>query len=158
MKKHPVAVIGAGSWATALASLLSQNGRSVAMWSRSEEVAEEINRSHMNAKYLSDVRLSDKVYCSTSLKEVVNDASQVLLVVPSHALREVVRNLKPHLKKEALLIHATKGLEIDTRKRMSEVIADELSPDALQRVAVLSGPSHAEEVARSIADHCGRSV
>ncbi|GAB7386249.1 NAD(P)H-dependent glycerol-3-phosphate dehydrogenase [Bacillaceae bacterium] len=143
-----VAVIGAGSWGTALATVLSDKGYEVRLWSRSEAVAAEINRRHTNRRYLPEAVLPESISCSTSLADVARGQRAFLIVVPSHAMREVIRALSPHLSKDALIIHATKGLETETLKRMSEVIAEELPASFRERIVCLSGPSHAEEVVR----------
>lgn len=141
-----VAVIGAGSWGTALASVFADNGHRVHLWMRNPKQAEEVNTRHVNEKYLPDVRLSENIVASTDLQEVVHGKPVVLLAVPSHAMRAVTRELSPHLHPEVLLIHATKGFEMESLKRMSEVIAEEVSPAVAEGLVVLSGPSHAEEV------------
>ena len=113
---------------------------------RNPKQAEEVNTRHVNEKYLPDVRLSENIVASTDLQEVVHGKPVVLLAVPSHAMRAVTRELSPHLHPEVLLIHATKGFEMESLKRMSEVIAEEVSPAVAEGLVVLSGPSHAEEV------------
>lgn len=141
-----VAVIGAGSWGTALASVLADNGHSVTLWVRNAKQAENINANHMNEKYLPDAKLSPKITATSDLNEAVADKPVVLLAVPSHAMRQMCRDLAPLLAQDVLLIHAVKGFELETLKRMSEVIHEELPKSIATRLAVLSGPSHAEEV------------
>ncbi|MBN6188584.1 NAD(P)H-dependent glycerol-3-phosphate dehydrogenase [Aneurinibacillus sp. BA2021] len=141
-----VAVVGAGSWGTALATVLSENHEHVALWARREELVEEINRSQENKRYLPGIALPKNIRADASLARVVEGKELVLLVVPSHAMRDTVRQLAPHLHANAILVHATKGLEIDSLKRMSEVIEEETPAAFHGRIAVLSGPSHAEEV------------
>ncbi len=140
-----VAVIGAGSWGTVLASVLVDNGHEVSIWARNPEVVAEINQNHRNHRYLGDVELSSNLTATNSLEEAISDKEVVLFVVPSHSMREIVQHAKPYLHNDALLIHATKGFEQETWKRMSEVIGEEL-PTWQDRIVVLSGPSHAEEV------------
>lgn len=145
---NKTAVIGAGSWGTALSIVLADNGHEVTLWSRNAAVSEEINLQHTNRKYLPEVELPKVIRSTTSLHEAVNDKDMIMLVVPSHAMRETVRQIAKDLKPGTLIIHATKGLETDSLKRMSEVLREEL-PDFLHdRIVVLSGPSHAEEVSR----------
>ncbi|ERI10109.1 NAD(P)H-dependent glycerol-3-phosphate dehydrogenase [Aneurinibacillus aneurinilyticus] len=144
--KRSVAVIGAGSWGTALATVLSENHDHVSLWARREELAREMNEKKENKRYLPGIKLSPNIMASASLEHVVRDKTLILLVVPSHAMRATIRNLAPYLHKEAILVHATKGLEIDSLKRMSEVIKEEVPEAFHKRIAVLSGPSHAEEV------------
>jgi glycerol-3-phosphate dehydrogenase (NAD(P)+) len=144
--KQSIAVVGAGSWGTALATVLAENHTFVSLWSRREELAREINETHENKRYLPGITLSEGIIVDSSLEHVVQDKTLVLLVVPSHAMRDTVRRLAPYLHKDAILVHATKGLEIDSLKRMSEVIKEEVPASFHRRIAVLSGPSHAEEV------------
>jgi glycerol-3-phosphate dehydrogenase (NAD(P)+) len=143
-----VAVIGAGSWGTALASVLADNGHRVNVWMRDPKLADEVNTRHTNEKYLPGVTLSPRIRASVDLREVVSDKPVVLLAVPSHAMRQVTRELVPFLRPDVLLIHATKGFELESLKRMSEVIGEEVPEPVSQGLVVLTGPSHAEEVVR----------
>ncbi|MFF2090128.1 NAD(P)H-dependent glycerol-3-phosphate dehydrogenase [Paenibacillus sp. NPDC058174] len=141
------AVFVAGSWGTALASVLAQNGFDVLLWTRNAEQAEQINTVHENSKYLPGVELPQSLRATTEMKEALQDAELALFVAPSAAMREVAKQAAPFMKESTLCIHATKGFETGTLKRMTTVLAEELgrSPD---QIAVLSGPSHAEEVIR----------
>nr|WP_305883337.1 NAD(P)H-dependent glycerol-3-phosphate dehydrogenase [Brevibacillus ruminantium] len=141
-----VAVVGAGSWGTALASVFADNGYRVSLWMRDSKLAEHVNKHHVNKKYLPDVRLSEQIIASADVREVVQGKPVVLLAVPSHAMRTVTRELAPYLDPDVLLIHATKGFEMETLKRMSEVIGEEIPESIASSLVVLSGPSHAEEV------------
>lgn len=147
MKKN-VTVIGAGSWGTALASVLADNGHQVTIWVRDPKLAEQINTKHVNEKYLPEVNLSSNIVANVDLKEAVTGKPVILLAVPSHAMRQICRQLIPFLDPEVLLIHATKGFELESLKRMSEVIMEEIPLSISSKLAVLSGPSHAEEVVR----------
>lgn len=145
MKK--VAVLGAGSWGTALAIVLADNQHDVRLWTYRKEQAEEINQTHKNKKYL-DVDLPHSIKAYHNLKEAVKDVDAVVLVVPSKAIREVTRQLNDTMDhRDFLLIHASKGIEPGTLKRVSEMIDEELEGYAYENIVVLSGPSHAEEVA-----------
>lgn len=143
-----IAVIGAGTWGTALASVCADNSYDVTLWMRDQQVADEINTRHTNEKYLPEMKLSSAIRAQTDLVAAVRGQKVVLLVVPSHAMRQVVRQMAPYLEPDVLLIHATKGLELDSLKRMSEVIAEEVPQEISRRLVVLTGPSHAEEVIR----------
>lgn len=143
-----IGLIGAGSWGTALAMVLTDNGHRVQMWSRRVEQAEEINERHTNSKYLPGIELPESIVCSNHLEEMVQGKEVILLVVPSHGIREIARKIAPYLSAGALLIHAVKGLELGTYKRITEVLKEELPPSHHNRMVVLSGPSHAEEVSR----------
>ncbi|MGG1598720.1 NAD(P)H-dependent glycerol-3-phosphate dehydrogenase [Paenibacillus naphthalenovorans] len=141
-----VAVLVAGSWGTAIASVLAENGRQVCLWSRNENQVEEINTEHRNRRFLQDVELSPLIRATNSMEEAVNGAEAVFIVSPSSAMREIASALKSYVNEDTLLIHATKGFESGTLKRMSEVLRDELPMYDPNRIVVLSGPSHAEEV------------
>lgn len=140
-----VAVLVAGSWGTALASVLAYNELEVVAWTRSAEQAKEINEEHSNNRYLPDIKLSPRLRATTDMGEAVSGATAVLIVAPSSAMREVSRQLKSFWIEDMLIIHATKGFETESLKRMSTVISEELGCDE-GSVVVLSGPSHAEEV------------
>ncbi|MDR6549453.1 NAD(P)H-dependent glycerol-3-phosphate dehydrogenase [Paenibacillus qinlingensis] len=141
-----VSVLVAGSWGTALASVLADNGKEVQLWSRNEEQVVEINEKHTNSRFLKEISLSPSIIATNSLQDAVQDADAIIMVVPSSGMREVASRMRPFLKKETLIIHATKGFETGTLKRMTEVLADELPEMDPKRFVVLSGPSHAEEV------------
>lgn len=147
MENHKVAVIVAGSWGTALASVLADNGCSVALWTRNVAQADEINNHRCNGKFMPGVVLSERIEATTDIAAAVKDSQAVLIVAPSKSMRSIARQLQPHLEPDVLLIHATKGFEAETLKRMSEVIAEETGRSR-SRIVVLSGPSHAEEVIR----------
>ena len=144
---NKVSVLVAGSWGTALASVLAANDLDVSIWSHNAEQVNEINEFHTNSRYLPGVTLASNIRATSSMKEAVEDAKAVVVVAPSSAMREVTRELKKYWKKDTLCIHATKGFETDTLHRMSTVIAEELNCDEGD-IVVLSGPSHAEEVIR----------
>ncbi|MGO4527624.1 NAD(P)H-dependent glycerol-3-phosphate dehydrogenase [Paenibacillus sp. 2TAF8] len=142
-----VALLVAGSWGTALASVLAANELDVVMWTRSEEQAAEINTQHTNARYLPGAELSPRIRATSNMEAAVADAAAVLIVAPSSAMRAVTHQFKPFYKPDMLIIHATKGFETESLKRMSTVISEELECEE-GRVVVLSGPSHAEEVVK----------
>ena len=139
-----VAVVNAGGWGTALAVLLAGTGHEVRLWCRRPELAAEIETSRQNATYLPGVILPPGVWPTPSLADVVGGAGAVILVPISRAARETARSVAPHLEKGIPVMHAAKGLELPSLKRLSQVMAEELSTE----VAVLSGPTHAEEVGR----------
>lgn len=141
-----IAVLVAGSWGTAIASVLAENGREVFLWSRNVQQVEEINTEHRNRRFLNDAVLSPLIRATTSMEEAVKGAVAVVVVAPSSAMREIASALKSYIHDYTLLIHATKGFESGSLKRMSEVLADELTSYDPGRIVVLSGPSHAEEV------------
>jgi glycerol-3-phosphate dehydrogenase (NAD(P)+) len=142
-----VAVLGAGSWGTALAVHLGRAGHDVRLWARDPALAAALGRDRANPRYLQGVALPDGVQATASLQSALAGASFVLLVVPSHGLRAVVRDAAPHLHGGAILVSAVKGIEAGTLGRMSEVIGQEARAFP---VVVLSGPSFAAEVARGL--------
>jgi glycerol-3-phosphate dehydrogenase (NAD(P)+) len=145
-----VAVVGAGSWGTALAMVLADNGYEVRLWARRAEVAHEIMHKQTNEKYLPQVKLPKGIYATPNLQDVVQGQKHILIVVPSASFRETVRRMAPFVRADALIAHATKGFDLDRFQRMSEVLQEELSQLAKRQIAVLSGPSHAEEVSRRL--------
>jgi glycerol-3-phosphate dehydrogenase (NAD(P)+) len=145
-ESKPVAVIGSGSWGTALAMAAARNVNEVRLWARDETVASEMQRTRRNPFYLNNVRLPDNILATSSLAEALNGSRFVVLVVPSHALREVMMKMRDFLTEDMILVSATKGVENQTLMRMSEVIEDTLRDKFKPRVTVLSGPSFAREV------------
>lgn len=145
-----IAVVGAGSWGTTLANLLAGNGHAVRLWARSAELAEEMARQRRNPRYLSGVALADGVEPTADLVAAVTGARLVVSVSPSHAVRDVMAAAAPALDPEAIVVSASKGIENDTLKRMTEVLADVLPAGIGARCAVLSGPSFADEVSRGM--------
>ncbi|WP_337020003.1 NAD(P)H-dependent glycerol-3-phosphate dehydrogenase [Oceanobacillus massiliensis] len=145
MKK--IAVLGAGSWGTALSMVLSDNGHDVHLWSHRQEQAEAINQTHKNEKYL-DVSIPEQITAFYDLREAIEGVSAIIMVVPTKGIREVCRQLQDLLNdNEVTIIHASKGIEPVTLKRISEIITEEMNQYAYEDIVVLSGPSHAEEVA-----------
>lgn len=162
-----IAVFGAGSWGTALSLVLADNGHQVKLWARREEQAKEINSQHTNEQYLPGVFLPENITALSSLEEAALDADTYLLVIPTKAIREVLRRLKATMKGAATFIHASKGIETKTAKRISEIITEEIPSEKRKNVAVLSGPSHAEEVGlrqpttvavASTDSHCSKDI
>jgi glycerol-3-phosphate dehydrogenase (NAD(P)+) len=142
-----VAVLGAGSWGTALAVHLARIDHDVRLWARDRTLAAEISRNRCNPTYLPDIVLPESVVVGSSLDRVLGDVSLVVSAVPSHGCRGVMRAAAPHIRKDATIVSTTKGLEVDSMLRMSEVIQQEM-PGAT--VVVLSGPSFATEVAEQL--------
>ncbi len=158
-----VTVIGTGGWGTALAVLLHGNGHRVRLWGRLPEEVEPILATRENKLLLPGVKVPEAILVTLDAAAALRDAELVVLAVPSHGMRAICRQLRDQLPASALLVHVAKGIENDTHARMSEVIAQELRrpPSELDAtyvarnsdgagVVVLSGPSHAEEVARGV--------
>jgi glycerol-3-phosphate dehydrogenase (NAD(P)+) len=142
-----VTVLGAGSYGTALAAQLARRGHATTLWDRNPDRCEILNRTHHNPRYLKHVALPEGLRAEADLSRAVSSASLVVGAVPSHALRVVLRAAAPHLRDDAEVCCATKGIEEDTLSLMPDVVRDEV-PEALHGgITVLSGPSFAAELA-----------
>ncbi|WP_027718748.1 NAD(P)H-dependent glycerol-3-phosphate dehydrogenase [Desulfovirgula thermocuniculi] len=148
--EQKVAVLGAGSWGTALAALLAGKGYRVEVWARRQELASTINAERQNRRYLPGVILPPNVRAQVDLPAVLENACAVVFAVPSHAFREVLRAALPCIPKGAMIVNVAKGIEEGSLLPLSRVFAGEAGEEELGRYAVLSGPSHAEEVGRGI--------
>ena len=143
-----IAVIGAGSWGTTLANLFAKKSEDVMLWAYEPEVAEGINRFQRNELFLPEIKLSPRLVATSELETVVQGAQVVLTVCPSHVMRSLVGRVAKHLSKEVIIVNASKGLETRTLLRMSEVIREVIPTSLGDRLATLSGPSFAFEVAK----------
>lgn len=148
--KQTVAILGAGSWATALAVLLAGKGMTVNMWSRRGDLAQQIKEENQNSRYLPGVEIPKRVRVLVDLLQVLENARAVIFGVPSHAFRNVLRQSLPYLPDQALVINVAKGIEEDSLLPLSQVFLQEAGEEWSGRYVVLSGPSHAEEVGRGI--------
>ena len=144
---NKIAILGAGSWGTAVADFLAAAGREVRLWGRDPAVVAGINETRHNPRYLRDIHLSTGIKATTDLGRVVRGADIVAVAVSSAALREVMVSAAPEISPLAVVVSLTKGLESGTLKRMTQVIEDTVPG---RPVAALSGPNHAEEVSRRI--------
>jgi glycerol-3-phosphate dehydrogenase (NAD(P)+) len=145
---HRAAVLGAGSWGTALAVHLGNEGHDVTLWGRDPALLDEMVTRRVNPTYLPEVRFPETLRLAVSLSDALSGACYVIVAVPSHGLRAVVRAAAPFIPRDAILVSATKGFETETLARMSEVVAEETA--GKHPVVVLSGPSFAMEVARQL--------
>ena len=141
-----VGVIGSGAWGTTLALLLADKGIPTTLWEHRPERAAAMQQERENALFLPGIHFPDLLQVTATLAEAVVEQDMLLLVTPSQRMRENVRLLAPHLGNNTLLVTASKGIEISSLKRMSEVIAEEL-PQAQERIVALSGPNISREVA-----------
>lgn len=141
-----VAVIGAGSWGTALGVIAARAGHDVRLWSRNSQVVESINRQRANSIYLPGSPIPDGVRATGEIAEALDRAEIVIIATPSHATRQVLRTMVPSVDPNMIFVSATKGIEVETGRRISqileEVVGDQFSP----RFVCLSGPSFAKEV------------
>jgi glycerol-3-phosphate dehydrogenase (NAD(P)+) len=147
MKKTKVAIVGAGSWGTALATVLDRKGIDLKLWVREDDLLESMKENRENEYYLPGVRLGDRIHLTGDMEECIDGCETIIFSVPSHAIRAVVSEIAPSVKHHQKIVNVAKGLDTETLKRLSEVIKEKL-PD--NPVAALSGPSHAEEVGRGI--------
>ncbi|MGQ9532300.1 MAG: NAD(P)H-dependent glycerol-3-phosphate dehydrogenase [Desulfotomaculales bacterium] len=145
-----ITVLGAGSWGTALAALLAGKGYGVTLWGRNPEFVARLKETRENSRYLPGVGLPEGVGVTADLQEALHRTGVVVLAVPSHAFREVVRLINPFLGTGTVVVNAAKGLEEGSLARLSQVFAEVAGPERLARFVVLSGPSHAEEVGRQV--------
>jgi glycerol-3-phosphate dehydrogenase (NAD(P)+) len=145
---NQAAVLGAGSWGTALAVHLAASGRPVNLWARDASLVAEMTAARTNAAYLPGVSFPPPLAPAVALEAALAHARYVIMAVPSHGLRGVIRAAAPHIEAGAVLVSATKGLDLETHQRMSEVIQEETG--GRHAVVVLSGPSFAGEVARGL--------
>lgn len=143
-----IAVIGAGSWGTALAEVLAKQGHDVCIWARDERVVEGINNNHRNPRYLEDVLLSENIKATSSYEACFNQAAAGIIVTPSHLLRKVAGEIQEYISSDFPFLICSKGIEEESGLLPIEVFEAELGN--AERLAVLSGPNHAEEVSRSI--------
>ncbi|MDT2808466.1 NAD(P)H-dependent glycerol-3-phosphate dehydrogenase [Vagococcus lutrae] len=142
-----IAVLGTGSWGLALGKTLVENGHQVVMWGRDSEQVSEIQTAHTNKRYLPDIVFPEALQATTDMKEAIADADAVLFVVPTYAMRDVARQFNKLVEHQPMIIHASKGIEQGTHLRISEILAEEIALEHRQAIVVLSGPSHAEELA-----------
>ena len=148
--KLKIGVVGAGSWGTALANLLACKGYAIDWWVFEKEVKDQIQQTGENSVFLPDVKLSSNLHPSNDLAEVVSAKDVVLIVVPSHVVRQTTSNMADHLSQDTILVSASKGIENKTHLTMTGVLQETLAAIPADRLAVLSGPSFAREVVRNL--------
>lgn len=145
-----VGVIGAGGWGTALAKLLCGKGTEVTLWARSQDAYRDIAEKRENRAYLPGVPLPESLKVTRSLADAVSGKEFLLCAVPSHGVRDVMRQARPHVEAESFLVCGTKGIEEGTLLTMGEVLTEVFGAEVRERLAFLSGPTFALEVARSL--------
>jgi len=152
-EQHPIAVIGAGSWGTALALHLSKKGCSVRLWGVDPHHVEKLQQERQNTRYLPGMLFPETLSPTDNLKEAVSGSPTICMVVPSHGYRDVFEKVVGCLDNDAVIISATKGVENGTLQTMSQIMADVINGSekiiSIER-AVLSGPSFAKEVAEEV--------
>lgn len=145
-----IAVIGGGSWGTALAGRLAANGNDTVLWAYEAELVEEINSTHTNSLYLPGINLHPTLACTGNLEEAVSGRSILLLVTPVQVMRGVLKQLAPHIAPDAVIANASKGIELETLQTVSQICGELLGDAALNRYVALSGPTFAREVAQEL--------
>lgn len=148
MKK--IVVIGAGSWGTALGLVLARKGYEVTLWEFNKERAEELQRDRENKRFLPGVKFPDNIKVTNEKKGLLEGIRYVVFSVPSQVLRGVIRSFSDDITEDMLLVNTAKGIEVSTGMRLSEVMKDEIKGKFHKNIVVLSGPTHAEEVAIGI--------
>jgi glycerol-3-phosphate dehydrogenase (NAD(P)+) len=138
-----IAIIGAGSWGTALALMAARAGHEVQLWSRNADVITSINEQHANSRYLISVQLPDSVVATSKISTALKQAEHVLFAAPSHTARELFATIAPYLNESAIIVSVAKGIEIETGKRISEIVKEVAGANPF---VCLSGPSFAKEV------------
>ncbi|MBI4180503.1 MAG: NAD(P)-dependent glycerol-3-phosphate dehydrogenase [Chloroflexi bacterium] len=141
-----IAIIGTTSWGITLGVVLARNGTQVKLWARTEQEATKLRKAKRTPAPLNEVKFPPKLSVTSSLSEALEEAQAVILGVPSQSIRQNTKLLVEHLNKSMLVVSAAKGLEVGSNKRMSQVIADEISPDFRANICVLSGPNLSEEI------------
>ena len=145
-----VGVIGTTSWGTTLGIMLARRGIEVALWARTKEEAERLDGARENTARLPGVPFPENLSPTSSIEEALKDSSLVILAVPSQEMRTNIRLIKEHIDQSMPILSAAKGLEMGTAKRMSQVIAEELSAEHHPHICVLSGPNFSKEIAHGL--------
>jgi glycerol-3-phosphate dehydrogenase (NAD(P)+) len=145
-----VAVVGGGSWGTALANVLAKNGHDTVLWVHDMELVDEINQRHINPLFLPGIPLSPDLACTSSLSEALTGRSLILLVTPVQVMRGVLDRAMGLIDADAVVVNASKGIELDTLKTVSGICAEFFGDGFLERYVALSGPTFAREVAQEL--------
>ncbi|HEQ3065837.1 TPA: NAD(P)H-dependent glycerol-3-phosphate dehydrogenase [Streptococcus pyogenes] len=145
MTKQKVAILGPGSWGTALSQVLNDNGHDVRLWGNIPDQIEEINTKHTNRHYFKDIVLDKNITATLDLGQALSDVDAVLFVVPTKVTRLVARQVAAILDHKVVVMHASKGLEPETHERLSTILEEVIPAHFRSEVVVVSGPSHAEE-------------
>ena len=141
MEKQTIAVLGPGSWGTALSQVLNDNGHEVRIWGNLPEQINEINTHHTNKHYFKDIVLDENIIAYTDLAEALKDVDAILFVVPTKVTRLVAQQVAQTLDHKAIIMHASKGLEPDSHKRLSTILEEEIPEHLRSDIVVVSGLS-----------------
>lgn len=145
-----IGVIGAGSWGTTLANLLAKKGHKVTLWAYEQDLVTSMRQTAENSIYLKGISLSSALRFTDSLKEAVSGMEMLLFVPPSQVVRRILPEVLPHIAADTVIVSASKGIEVESLKLVSQVYEELLSPELYRNFAVLSGPSFAREVAQEM--------
>jgi len=141
-----IAIIGTTTWGLTLAAILASKKRQVTLWARTEQEAAKLRNAETNPTLLRNADLPHQLSITSSVSEALADVQAVILAVPSQAMRQNIKSIARYLKSSMLVVSAAKGLEVNSSKRMSEVIAEEIKPQLWSNICVLSGPNLSEEI------------
>jgi len=145
MNAQKIAILGPGSWGTALSQVLTDNGHEARLFGDNPEQIAEINEKHTNLRYFKEIILDDRIRAYTDLSQALTDVDAVLFVLPTKFTRLVAQQVAQVLDHKVHILHASKGLELGSHARISQVLGEELPADFYEEITVVSGPSHAEE-------------
>jgi glycerol-3-phosphate dehydrogenase (NAD(P)+) len=145
-----ISVLGAGGWGTALAIVLHNNGHNVTLWEYKRSYAKTLSKTRINKVYLPGIKLPKEIKITNSLEDAVENMHMIVLAIPSQYIRSVLQKLKKSDFTDTILVSVAKGIETDTLLTVSLVIKDVIKKIGDKNIGVLSGPSHAEEVAKKI--------
>lgn len=149
MDINKITVVGAGSWGTAIAVLLSKKNYKINLWGRSQNIVDGINNIRRNPVYISELEIPVSITAHNDIEKSLYGSEMAVIAVPSHVLRKTLIEIKPFIGKNKIILSLTKGIENESNMTMSQIINDEFSNKDIF-AAALSGPNHAEEVARNI--------
>ena len=138
-----IAIVGAGSWGTALAVVAARAGHEVMLWSRDAGIVNSINEDRINSRYLTPISIPNRVSATNNIDDALDNAALVLLAAPSHAARQLLTQMTPELDDDAIIVSVSKGIEVESGKRISEIVKEVAGSRAF---VCLSGPSFAKEV------------
>ncbi|MFV0392800.1 MAG: NAD(P)H-dependent glycerol-3-phosphate dehydrogenase [Coprobacillaceae bacterium] len=141
-----IAVLGTGTWATALSRVLYDNGHQPCMYGIEESQVNDINQNHRNSVFFGDIELEEGIVATLDLAEAMKDADYILITIPTQFVKETLQKVKPYITKKMIIINASKGFDLGTNMRMSDTIRSVLDETLIYPVVSLIGPSHAEEV------------
>ncbi|MCS5421422.1 MULTISPECIES: NAD(P)H-dependent glycerol-3-phosphate dehydrogenase [Psychrilyobacter] len=145
-----IVVMGAGSWGTALARIIASKGNNVTLWDYNEERAELLQKSRVNKKFLPNAEFPETLQVTSKIEGLLDGVEYLIMAVPSQVLRSVMEKISCQLTEKTIIVNTAKGIEISTGMRLSQVIKDEILGKFHKNIVILSGPTHAEEVAKNL--------